>query len=129
MPPPALSARDAARTRHGGLLTDGSMRRMRGVGSVVTVTTRLRAATLERMARSRLARDGAAQLAAETSNGRQRRLLQQVRENLAADAGLDVFCADRTDGYSYVTVRRAGERRCGIIGEPNGTSDPDDYFG
>jgi len=101
------------------------------MGSVITVTTRLRPGALERMARSRLDRDGVAQFAAETSNGRQRRLLRQVRDSLAADADLDVFYADRTDGTTYCTVYWAGERQAAIWGTPRHLQDEDpdgDYW-
>jgi hypothetical protein len=80
------------------------------------------------MARSRVARDGVTQLAAETSNGRQVRLLRQVRDHLAADAGLDVGYGDRPDGYSYVTLCPAGARSVGIWGEPNGAEEPEEYW-
>ena len=99
-----------------------------GVGSVVTVSTQGHADRYERMARRRVARDGVAALAAETSNGRQRRLLGRVRDGLASDAGLDVFYGDRRDGMSYLTVYLAGERSAGIWGEPNGTANPESYF-
>ena len=64
---------------------------MAAIGSVITVSTRGRPEKFTRMAQSRIKRDGVTQLAAETSNGRQRRLLWQVRNLLAADPGLDVF--------------------------------------
>jgi hypothetical protein len=101
---------------------------MAGVGSVVTVSSRLRPDAVERMARARIARHGVAQLAAEASNWRQLRLLHEVRDQLAADPDLDVFYGERPDGYSYLTAYPAGQRRPGIMGEPNGAENPEDYF-
>jgi hypothetical protein len=98
------------------------------MGSVVTVSTRRRPDELESMARKRIARDGVTQLAAMTANGRQRRLLREVRDRLAGDPGLDVFFGDRPDGMSYLTAYPAGRLRAGIIGEPNGAENPEYYF-
>lgn len=103
---------------------------MAATGSVITVSTRGRAEKFERMARARAARDGAVRLAAETSNGRQRRLLREVRDRLAAGPGLDVFGpSDHGDGMSYVWAHPAGARFAGVYGQANGApGDPDaDY--
>jgi hypothetical protein len=105
------------------------MWRMVGMGSVITISSRVRAGELERMARARAARDGVTQLAAETSNGRQLRLLRQVRDRLVADPGLEVFGpSDHGDGFSYVWAHPAGARHAGVIGQPNGAEDPEDYW-
>jgi hypothetical protein len=96
------------------------------MGSVMTVTTRLRPGALERLAKSRAGRDGVTRLAAETSNGRQRRLLWEVRHLLAADPALDVFGpSDHGDGFTYVWVHPVGTRQAGVWGQPNGAEDPE----
>jgi hypothetical protein len=80
-------------------------------GMVITVSPRVRVADLERMARSRVARDGVAELAAVTADARQRRQLRRVGLRLAADPGLDVFFGDRSDGATYLTAFPAGLQR------------------
>ena len=115
---------------------------MAGMGSVVTVSTRVRPGEYERMAKSRAARDGVTQFAAVSSSGRQLRLLRQVRDHLAADSALDVFGggdADYGDGYTYLTVYPAGQRQAAVWGQPNGAEEaepgdvdveilPDDFW-
>jgi hypothetical protein len=101
--------------------------RVAGVGSVVTVSPRHRIADLERMARSRIARDGAAQFAAVTADRMQLARLRRLRGRLIHDLRLDVFYGDRVDGMSYLTVYPAGDRSAGIMGDPNGADDSEDY--
>ena len=98
-----------------------------GIGSVVTVSTRLRPAELERLARARLARDGVTQLAAQVSNGRQVRLLLAVRDRLVADPALSVYGSgqDYGDGMTYVSVHPAGTRPKGVMGQPRGVAEDD----
>jgi len=97
---------------------------MAAIGSVITVSTRGRPEKFTRMAQSRIKRDGVTQLAAETSNGRQRRLLWQVRNLLAADPGLDVFGpSDHSDGMSYVWVHPVDTRHAGVWGDARGAPD------
>jgi hypothetical protein len=97
-----------------------------GMGSVITVSTRLRPEALERLARSRVGRDGVTRLAAETSNGRARRLLVQVRQPLAADPALNVFGpSDYNDGFTYVWVQSAAARHAGVWGGPRGAAEDD----
>ena len=128
--PAGTSARMAARTKTRGSAKNVSMWGMAGMGSVITVSTRGGPGRFERQARARIARDGVTRLAAETSNGRQRRLLEQVRHLLAADPALDVFGpSDHGDGFSYVWVHPAGAKHAAIWGQPNGAAgddDPDD---
>src|SRR5579864_9753625 len=100
-----------------------------GIGSVITVSSRVRAGELERMARARIGRDGVTRLAAKTSNGRQRRLLEQVSDRLVADPALDVFGpGDHGDGLTYVWAHPAGARYAGVWGQPNGAENPEDYW-
>jgi integrase len=101
---------------------------MRGMGSVITVSTRVRPGELARLTRSRADRDRVAQFAAEASKPRQLWLLRQIRDDLLADPDLDVFYGERTDGYSYLTVYPAGERTAAIWGEPNGAGNPESYW-
>lgn len=98
---------------------------MAGAGSVVSVSTRRsRPDDLERLARSRIARDGVTQLAAASSSGRQLRLLREVRDRLAADPALEVFGpSDHGDGISYVWAHPAGTRHAGVYGQPRGMAD------
>jgi hypothetical protein len=99
---------------------------MVAVGSVITVSTRGRAEKFERMAKSRIERDGVTQLAAETSNRRQLRLLREVRDLLVTDPALEVFGpGDHGDGMSYVWVHPAGTRPAGVWGQPNGMTEDD----
>jgi hypothetical protein len=92
------------------------------------VSPRDRVADLERMARSRLARDGVTQFAAMTADRMQLARLHRLRGRLLHAPDLDVFYGDRPDGMSYLTVYPAGRLQAGIIGEPNGAENPEDYF-
>jgi hypothetical protein len=100
-----------------------------GTGSVVTVSPRDRIADLERLARMRVARDGVIEFAAVTADRMQMVRLRRLRGRLLADPSLGCYFAGRTDGASYLTVCLAGERPFGVIGQPNGVEDPEDYFG
>jgi hypothetical protein len=99
---------------------------MAGTGSVITVSTRGRPAKFERMAKSRVDRDGVTRLAAQTSNGRQRRLLREVRDLLVANPGLEVAGpSDQGDGFTYVWVQSVGTRHAGVWGGPRGAAEED----
>ena len=99
---------------------------MAGTGFVITVSTHSRPARFERMARSRLERDGVTRLAAQTSSARALHLLWQVRNCLAADPALDVFGpSDHGDGFSYVWAHPAGTRHAGVWGQPRGVAAED----
>src|SRR5437764_15489441 len=101
---------------------------MRGAGSVITVSPRDRIGDLERMARTRTARDGVVQFGAVTADRMQLARLRRLRGRLVHVPAFDVFYGDRRDGMSYLTVYPAGERSAGIWGEPNGTENPESYF-
>jgi hypothetical protein len=101
-------------------------------GPVITVSPYWSVADLDRMVRRSLEQHGVAQLAARTSDGRQRAQLGRIGRHLAMDSRLEVRGADHTDGYSYVTVIPAGAEprgplRAGWWGEPKGVheTDPD----
>ena len=85
-------------------------------GSVITVSSRIPLAELERRVRERVARDGVAPLAAVSA--RQRGHLVQLRAKLVADPRLDVYGGTvRPDGTTWLIVCPAGGRP-GWWGEP-----------
>jgi hypothetical protein len=88
-------------------------------GTVITVDPRIRVPTLVRIARERVARDGAVQFAAATADRRQRQQLRRLRDRLAADPALDVFGpSDHLDGAVYVWAHPVGTRQAGVWGSP-----------
>jgi hypothetical protein len=79
---------------------------------MVTVSPRVPVVKLERIARSRVARDGGAVFAGLSADRRQRAQLLRLGGRLAADPGLVVLGGnDRADGTVQVIVFRAGQQR------------------
>lgn len=79
-------------------------------GTVITISPRVSLADAERLARSRLARDGMVEFAAAVADGRQLAHLRRLWTRLVDDPGLMVFYADRLDGAVYLTLFNAGQR-------------------
>jgi hypothetical protein len=78
--------------------------------TLITVSPRVHVEDLERMVRSRVARDGVAALVAPSGDPRQRRQLDRLVERLANDAQLDCYLADHPDGTALLSVFRRAER-------------------
>lgn len=84
-------------------------------GTVITVSSRVSLAELDRRVRERVSRDGVAPLAAVS--GRQRSHLLRLRSLLTADPGLDVYGGTRRpDGTTWLIVLPAGARHAGWYG-------------
>ena len=87
-------------------------------GIVITLSPRVPVAEMERRTRALVARDGVAELAADSADARQVAHLRRIFRRLAADPALECYLADRTDGATYVTVFAAGQQhRPGWWGE------------
>ena len=85
---------------------------------VMTASPRVPVDELERRTRARLARDGAAAVAAQTADGRQSRQLRRLAWSLAADPGLQITVTDGSDGTTTMGVWVAGTPCPAWRGEP-----------
>ena len=86
--------------------------------TVITLSPRVPVAEIERRIQARVDRDGVAEVAAATGDGRQVAYLRRISRRLAADPALECYFADRMDGATYLTVFAAGKRPAGWWGEP-----------
>jgi hypothetical protein len=94
-------------------------------GTVITVSSRISVAELERRVRERVARDGVAALAAVSS--RQRGHISGLLKRLATDPGLDVYGGTiRPDGTVNLIVFAAGGPRPGWFGGVAGVVEDED---
>jgi hypothetical protein len=92
--------------------------------TVITLSPRIPVAEIERRTRALVARDGVAELAADSADARQVAQLRRVARRMAADPGLECYLADRTDSATYLTVFMAGKRDAGWWGTWKG--EPED---
>ena len=93
-------------------------------GTVITVSSRISLAELERRVRERVTRDGVAPLAAVS--GRQQTHLLRLRARLVTDAALWVAGGTgRPDGTTWLIVVLAGSTHAGYFGDAR-TGQPDE---
>jgi hypothetical protein len=87
-------------------------------GTVVTISPRESLGKLEQLARSRVERDGVAELAAKAADRRQVRQLRRLGHRLSDDPGIRVLWTEPDDGAVYLTVLPAGAGAASWRGEP-----------
>ena len=86
--------------------------------TVITVSPRIGVDDLVRSVHTHVERDGAAVLAAASTDRRQVAHLKRLFRRLDSDTGLYVSSGDRTDGSICLTVFPAGKRSAGVWGDP-----------